>query len=86
MLGNTYKDKITGFQGVAVAHVTYLTGCDQLCLQPPAEGNDFKSSYYFDVGRLELVSEGTVSPSDVAGEESGCDVPPPPSVYTSGVC
>lgn len=31
-LGCTYKDTVTGFIGVATAHVKYLTGCDRTVL------------------------------------------------------
>lgn len=50
VLGNTYVDIITGFEGVATGKASYLTGCDQTCLRPkklnkdgdgPAEGHWF---------------------------------------------
>lgn len=33
-LGATYKDKLTGLKGIAIAHIEYLTGCHQTQLQP----------------------------------------------------
>lgn len=33
-LGETYEDCITGFTGVAVGYVQYLTGCNQALLVP----------------------------------------------------
>lgn len=33
-LGKTYKDVITGFSGIAMSKVEYLTGCDQVGLNP----------------------------------------------------
>lgn len=33
-LGFTYRDKITGFVGVATGHVIYITGCNQTLLTP----------------------------------------------------
>lgn len=36
-LGATYKDKVTGFKGIAVAVTNYLSGCDRVALQPPLD-------------------------------------------------
>jgi hypothetical protein len=36
-LGATYKDKVTGFKGVAMALTEYLSGCDRVSLQPPMD-------------------------------------------------
>lgn len=53
-LGNTYKDRITGFTGVATGHVHYLTGCSQVLLQPSvgSDGNP-RDSQWYDEQRLE---------------------------------
>ena len=34
VLGQQYRDNITGFSGVAVARCTYLNGCVRISLQP----------------------------------------------------
>lgn len=55
-LGSTYKDKITGFQGVATGFVQYISGCNQALIAPrvgPDGGG--KDSQWFDQQRLELV-------------------------------
>jgi hypothetical protein len=36
-LGRKYKDAITGFSGVAVGHVRYVSGCNQVLLTPPVD-------------------------------------------------
>jgi hypothetical protein len=36
-LGRLGRDKITGFQGILIGKCTYLTGCDQYGLAPPAK-------------------------------------------------
>ena len=57
-LGRTYKDTITGFQGVATGHCEYLTGCSQTLLSP--KGSDSMKrpdSEWFDDQRLILVSD-----------------------------
>lgn len=57
-LGLTYKDVISGFEGICTGKAQYLTGCDQSCLKPkklnkdgvgPAEGE------WFDDTQLVLV-------------------------------
>jgi hypothetical protein len=53
ILGNTYVDIISGFEGICTAKATYLTGCDRSALTPkklnkdndgPAEPNWFDDS------------------------------------------
>jgi len=52
-LGRVYKDKITGFVGIATGYVQYLTGCNQALLAPGI-GPDgaLRSSEWFDEQRL----------------------------------
>lgn len=52
-LGRTYEDVITGFTGVALGHVRYITGCNQVLLQPRinAEGK-VPESLWLDEQRL----------------------------------
>lgn len=35
-LGHSYRDKITGFAGVATGYVRYITGCNQALIAPKA--------------------------------------------------
>lgn len=54
-LGLTYTDKITGFKGVAVGHVRYLSGCNQALLAPKVgESGALVSSEWFDEQRLDV--------------------------------
>lgn len=56
ILGRTYRDKVTGFTGVAVGHVEYLTGCNQTLLQPKgADSTKRPNAEWFDDQRLVLV-------------------------------
>lgn len=56
-LGDTLKDKITGFKGVAIAHCEYLTGCDQYCLKPKInKDGKVEDGVWVDVESLEKVS------------------------------
>jgi len=40
-LGDTLKDTVTGFQGVAIAKCVWLYGCTRITIQPPV-GKDGK--------------------------------------------
>lgn len=53
-LGHTYRDRILGIEGVAVASATYLTGCDQIQLASK-DANGMPFSQWFDVTRIEGV-------------------------------
>lgn len=76
-LGSLLKDKVTGFMGVAMGKATYLTGCDQYCLQPRCkETNAYPTSQWFDEGRLQFVSN-SFSSEDVKAEENGSDYTAP---------
>ena len=54
-LGTEYEDVITGFRGIATSYVRYITGCDQVCLDPgmDKDGNRGKT-YYVDVNCLRI--------------------------------
>lgn len=56
-LGQTVTDTLTGFGGVAVALVEFITGCNQVCVQPPLNKDGaWVESRYLDEDRL-LVSD-----------------------------
>jgi hypothetical protein len=56
-LGSTVKDKVTGFEGIATGVASYITGCDQYCIQPPLKDGSFVDSKWFDDNRLELTDK-----------------------------
>jgi len=58
-LGNRYRDKIHGFEGVATMRTEYLTGCARICLEVLV-GMEIKSAS-FDETQLEGVSVRQVS-------------------------
>ncbi len=73
LLGKIVKDKITGFEGMATSHHSYLTGCSQYGLQAKInDQNIIPGIQYFDVGRLEFVKEG-LTKEDVSAGDDGCD-------------
>lgn len=57
-LGQKARDKVTGFEGIVTGHCSYLTGCDQLLISPPAKDGDFKDGRWIDVNRLEDLGPG----------------------------
>jgi hypothetical protein len=71
-LGRKARDKITGFEGILTAHVTYLYGCNQYGISPKANEGKVGDTCYFDEGRIEIIGDG-VAPADVAGTKPGGD-------------
>jgi hypothetical protein len=69
--GHTYTDSITGFEGVATGKANYMTGCEQILLEPvvgddgrPGEGK------WVDIDRL----KGFESVQAVGGPRSDAPV------------
>ena len=61
--GRVYRDSITGFEGKCIGLTRWITGCDQIALQPPTTKDehgkqDKADAKWFDDGRLVLVEEG----------------------------
>lgn len=53
-LGFTYVDRVTGHTGMAIGHVRYITGCNQVLIQPrTGEDGKRRDSEWFDEQRLE---------------------------------
>lgn len=58
-LGERVRDRVTGFTGIATAHVRYLSGSEQWCVQPPvAADGKHQDALYFNADRLEKVDDG----------------------------
>ena len=76
ILGEEYRDNITGFQGTATGHVNYISGCDQTLLAPRAkEDGSLVSGVWFDDDRLVHAESG--NPIDIKGPTTGADMPAP---------
>lgn len=72
-LGRTYKDTITGFEGVATGHCEYLTGCNQTLLAPPStDAGKLADSHWFDDQRL-VVDPNKPRVVLNNGQTPGCD-------------
>lgn len=76
-LGDTAKHAITGFTGVVVARVEYLTGCSQLCLQPQGvtDKGDVYDSRYFDEPYVDVVARATVADRTLGRVEGASAAP-----------
>jgi hypothetical protein len=68
VLGNKYRDKITGFTGVCTSRHEYLNGCVRLSLQCE-EMKDGKpiDPESFDIEQLEIVEEKHVESKPKGG-------------------
>lgn len=69
-LGSKAKDKVTGFEGIIIGKITYLTGCNQFGISPPAKDGETFNTQWFDEGRIEITGEG-ISQDDVSSEKKG---------------
>ena len=78
-LGDEVKDKVSGFQGIAVARHSYLQGCNRITIQPPI-GTDGKlpDSCTFDEPLLDVVTAGKVK------REAGAEINGGPDKYMPG--
>lgn len=70
LLGQTVKDQITGFKGVVTGLGVYITGCQQVLVQPPLKKGDFVESRWFDEDRLEILK---VDPVELKVTNAGPD-------------
>jgi len=75
-LGITVRDVITGFEGVVIGHVQYLTGCNQALVQPRGDESVHvvtkrPESEWFDVQRLSVRPHLKVVLDN--GDTPGCD-------------
>lgn len=61
-LGDTARDRVSGFKGVCVAITQWISGCARVTLQPPT-GKDGKipDAQTFDEPMLELVKAQAVA-------------------------
>lgn len=70
-LGKKGRDKVTGFEGIIVAKVMYLTGCDNYGLCPPVKADGtIGANEFFDVGRIEIIGDG-IAAKEVQTEKKG---------------
>jgi hypothetical protein len=68
-LGKTYQDKISGFEGVAVARTDWLYGCVRITLQPKKlhDGKPVDSSTFDEPQLVEVAEEPIKAPKGSRG-------------------
>lgn len=77
-LGSTVKDVISGFAGVVTGRAEYITGCNQLLVQPPLKKDgELANSAWWDEDRLELLAEPEQSLISRFVKSIGSDMPAP---------
>lgn len=65
-LGQTVRDKVTGFTGIATAKIEYLNGCLQFHVRPkmatPKKGEapKYPEGKYIDVEQLDVVGKSKI--------------------------
>lgn len=69
-LGKLGRDKVTGLEGIIVAKVINLFGCNDYAILPKAVDGEVKKSPLFDEGRIEIIGEG-VKPEEVKVDKPG---------------
>lgn len=76
ILGSAVQDLVTGFKGIAMGRVEYLSGCNQVLVQPTV-GDDgaFKESHWIDEQRLQVLEIPRVVLDN--GANPGPDKPAP---------
>lgn len=68
--GKKAKDKITGFEGIIIGKIQYLTGCDQYGIAPEAKDGKVNDTNWFDTGRVVITGDGVTVP-EVASAKNG---------------
>lgn len=78
--GDKVKETITEYEGTVVGLASYITGCDQILVQPPLIDNKWEEGRWLDDGRLKLVisKEEQLKEEDVKSEtgNGACGIAP----------
>lgn len=73
--GATVRDRITFFFGYVIGYCEYISGCNQVLVQPACKDNgDFVESRWMDVDRMERLP---ITPVKLIVETPGFDKPAP---------
>lgn len=81
-LGQKARDIVTGFEGIVLATMQHLTGCNQVCILPQTLDKDGKrrDGEWFDDSRVEILDAKPIkltrTPAEVAASP-GADEPAP---------
>ena len=68
------KDIVTGFEGIASGITSYLTGCDQVIVDPGLDKDgDLREPRAFDISRLDVIEKKAVVIKIKKDKDRGCD-------------
>ena len=71
-LGDEVKDKVTGFQGVAIALHDYLNGCRRISIQPPVDKDGkLPVTESFDEPQIEVIAKEKAKPETGKNKTGG---------------
>lgn len=76
-LGKEVKDVASGFTGIAIQTIEYLSGVTQVGIQPKSEGGVFPDAYTIDTNLVDVIGDGisdrviAPNPEDFAGMKLG---------------
>jgi len=74
-LGSEVKDIISGVKGIATGRVEYITGCNQVLIQPQSKDGSFKDSFWIDEQRVIVLGKKIIQLDN--GKNPGFDKPAP---------
>lgn len=66
-LGSRVQDRVTGFEGIAVARIVYLNGCVQICIKPPVMEGKMLAGEYVDDAQVVIIGPGVTIDADPDG-------------------
>jgi hypothetical protein len=76
-LGKEVKDVASGFTGIAIQVIEYLSGVTQVGIQPKSEGGNYPDAYTIDTNLVDIVGPGISdrvvppNPDDFTGMKLG---------------
>ena len=77
VMGMKCEDKITGFVGMATGFVSYLTGCNQVLIQPQVkEDGTMTTAHWFDESRIRVHTKIPKVQFDMGEKPGACDAAP----------
>lgn len=60
ILGMNVRDEITGFVGTATGTAEYITGCNQVLVQPKVKDGAYVEGHWFDQQRIKVISDSEI--------------------------
>lgn len=78
IMGRRGRDRITQFEGVITGYVSYISGCNQVVLQPKVDKDGkVQDPHWYDEQRIEFLDEPANKVRLNNEKGAGFDAPPP---------